>query len=171
MPSQASRPPRALRTRAATSSAFGSEAAEADRAAAYHAARNLVRQANRRESLAVRSVERLSPRARGIVASSVVALDAALTRDLAALDAAYAAIAGGPAPARRLSAEENELAAQVYVRNPDVAAYQDAMENVKPVDDLHPMMQFETYNFADGRRNALEVQEAVAAEALAAGKW
>ena len=28
-----------------------------------------------------------------------------------------------------------------------------------------------TYNFADGRRSALEVYEAVAAEALAAGAW
>ena len=155
----------------ATAIAHVMEAADADRPAAYHAARNLVRHANRRESLAVRSVERVSPRARGIVASSVVAMEAALTRDLAALDAAYAAIAGGPAPARRLSAEENELASLVFVRNPDVAAYQDAMENVKAVDGLHPMMQFEAYNFADGRRTVLEVQEAVAAEALAAGKW
>ena len=45
------------------------------------------------------------------------------------------------------------------------------MENVKPVDGLHSMMQFEVYNFADGRRTALEVHEAVAAEALAAGRW
>ena len=45
------------------------------------------------------------------------------------------------------------------------------MEKVKPVDGLHAMMQFEVYNFADGRRTALEVYEAVAAEALSAGPW
>jgi hypothetical protein len=155
----------------ATAVAHVMEAAEADRASAYHAARNLVRHASRRESGALRSVERLSPRARGIVASSVVAMEAALARDLASLDAAYAAVAGGAPPARRLSTEESELASLVFVRNPDVAAYQDAMENVKAVEGLHPMMAFEAYNFADGRRTALEVHEAVAAEALAAGKW
>ena len=157
----------------ATAIAHLAEAAEADRAAAYHAARSLVRHANRRESLALRSVEKLAPagRVRGLIASSVVGMEAALTRDLASLDAAYLAIAGGPAPARKRTAEEDELALQVYVRNPDVAAWQDALENVKPVEGLHPMMAFEVYNFSDGRRTALEVHEAVAAEALAAGKW
>jgi hypothetical protein len=33
------------------------------------------------------------------------------------------------------------------------------------------MMRFETLNFADGRRSAWEVYEAVAAEALSAGEW
>jgi hypothetical protein len=33
------------------------------------------------------------------------------------------------------------------------------------------MMQFEVYNFADGRRTAWDVYEAVAAEALSAGEW
>ena len=33
------------------------------------------------------------------------------------------------------------------------------------------MMRFEALNFADGRRSAFEVYEAVAAEALSAGEW
>jgi hypothetical protein len=33
------------------------------------------------------------------------------------------------------------------------------------------MMRFEVYNFADGRRNAFEIYEAVASEALSAGGW
>jgi hypothetical protein len=33
------------------------------------------------------------------------------------------------------------------------------------------MMRFEALNFADGRRSALEVYDAVAAEALSAGDW
>jgi hypothetical protein len=37
--------------------------------------------------------------------------------------------------------------------------------------DLHSIMRFETLNFADGHRTALDVYEAVAAEALAAGEW
>ena len=53
----------------------------------------------------------------------------------------------------------------------DVGAWQDAMGKVQPVEGLHSMMRFEVYNFADGRRNALEIYEAVAAEALLAGDW
>ena len=33
------------------------------------------------------------------------------------------------------------------------------------------MMRFEVLNFADGRRSAFEIYEAVAAEALSAGEW
>jgi hypothetical protein len=36
---------------------------------------------------------------------------------------------------------------------------------------LHPLMRFEVLNFADSRRSAWEVYEAVAAEALSAGHW
>ena len=36
---------------------------------------------------------------------------------------------------------------------------------------LHGMMRFEVLNFADGKRNAYEIYEAVAAEALSAGTW
>ena len=61
--------------------------------------------------------------------------------------------------------------AVVYVPVADLGAWYDAMEKVRPVPGLHRMMQFEAYNFADGRRSALEVYEAVAAEALAAGAW
>jgi hypothetical protein len=53
----------------------------------------------------------------------------------------------------------------------DIGAFADALEKVKAVEGLHPMMRFETYNFSDGRRNAYEVYEAVAAEALFAGEW
>jgi hypothetical protein len=42
-------------------------------------------------------------------------------------------------------------------------------DKMKPVTGLHPVMQFEVFNFADGRRNAYEVYEAVAAEAMSAG--
>jgi hypothetical protein len=45
------------------------------------------------------------------------------------------------------------------------------MEKVKAVDGLHSMMRFEVYNFADGKRTALEVYQSAAAEALSAGAW
>jgi hypothetical protein len=153
----------------ATAIAHVAEAAAGDRAAAYHAARNLVRQAHRREALALESAVRLGgPRATPPAARTA---ELTLARGLAALDAAYLAIAGGPLPAPRRTDDETALASRVYVRTPDVGAYQDAMREVKAVEGMHPIMQFEVYNFVDGRRTALEVHEAVAAEALAAGRW
>jgi hypothetical protein len=53
----------------------------------------------------------------------------------------------------------------------DYATWLASMQKVKAVEGLHPMMRFEVYNFADGKRSALEVYEAVAAEALSAGEW
>ena len=63
------------------------------------------------------------------------------------------------------------MMAKVFVPASDIGAFKDAIDKVKPVDGLHAMMRFEVYNFADGRRNAYEVYEAVAAEALSAGEW
>ena len=63
------------------------------------------------------------------------------------------------------------MMAKVFVPVTNIGAFKDALDTVKPVDGLHAMMRFETYNFADGRRSALEVYRAVAAEALSAGDW
>jgi hypothetical protein len=54
---------------------------------------------------------------------------------------------------------------------PEIGAQQQALDKVKPVEGLHAIMRFEVFNFADGRRSAWEVYEAVAAEALSAGEW
>ena len=153
----------------ATAIAHVAEASVGERAAAYHAARSLVRHAHRREARALDSALRL--RAQATTSPIRPEAEAALARDLAALDAAWASIAGGPAPPLRRTEDETTLASRVYARTPDIAAYQDAMREVKAVEGLHPIMLFEVYNFADGRRTALEVHEAVAAEALAAGRW
>ena len=63
------------------------------------------------------------------------------------------------------------MAEQVFVPVSDLAAYDSALENTKKVEGLHPVMLFEAFNFADGRRTAYDVYEAVAAQALAAGAW
>ena len=36
---------------------------------------------------------------------------------------------------------------------------------------LHPLMQYEALNFADGKRTVREIADAVAAEADSAGAW
>jgi len=157
----------------ATAIAHVVQAPPPGREAAYAAARNLVAQSHRKEAGALSSVRRLAPsgRAADYVRDGLARLDAARTRNLEALDAAYRAITGHSPAEAALSTEERSLAGRTYAPVPDLGAWQDAMEKVKPVDGLHAMMRFEVYNFADGRRTGLEVYQSVAAEALSAGAW
>jgi hypothetical protein len=157
----------------ATAVAHLAGAAPAEREAAFREARNLVRQSHLKEIDALASVRHLGPRGRAAehAAQATRLLEDQLSDDLAALERAYATIAGSKPPNIDLTPEERSMAARVYVPVGDVAAIQDALEKVKPVEGLHAMMRFETWNFADGRRNAYEVYEAVSAEALSAGEW
>ena len=159
---------------AATALTHLAQAAAADREAALRAARNLVRHSHARERAALTSVLRMSGakgRSAAYVTDASARLEAAERADLADLDAAWLAMTGTPAPRPADTTEEREMAGRVYVPTTDIGAFDDAMENVKPVEGLHAMMRFEVYNFADGRRSALDVYRAVAAEALSAGDW
>jgi hypothetical protein len=159
---------------AATAVAHLAQAAAADRETAFAAARNLVRHSYAKERAALASITRMAgsqSRAAGYVAEASARLGEAEAADLLGLDKAWTAMTGGPAPAASETKEEKEMAGRVYVPVADIGAFEDAMKKVKPVESLHAMMRFETYNFADGRRTALEVYRAVAAEALSAGDW
>jgi hypothetical protein len=157
----------------ATAVAHLSAAPPASRAAAFREARNLVQQSHRKEQQALLSVRRLAGRGRGndAVAQAGQQMEDALREDLHALERAWAWVAGGSLPNVQPTREERELESKVFVPVSDVGAWQDAMGRVRAVEGLHSMMRFEVYNFADGRRNALEIFEAVAAEALSAGEW
>jgi hypothetical protein len=157
----------------ATAIAHVAQATPEARAAAFRQARNLVRQTYRKEAGALTSVRRLGPRGRAAdyVTHAIAQLDEGLPRDLRALERAWTAMTGQALPNVELSREEQPMAAQVFVPVADIGALKDAIEKVKATDGLHSMMRFETYNFADGRRTAWEVYEAVAAEALSAGEW
>jgi peptidase M28-like protein len=148
----ASRAAARIASHLATGIAHVAEAAPGDRADAFRAARNLLRQAYRRELAALASVARMAPASRAgeLAARRAAELEERMARDLRALDESWTAIAASAVPGLARTPEEQELAA---------------------LDGLHPMMQFEVYNFADGVRSALEVYDAVAAEALAAGRW
>jgi hypothetical protein len=157
----------------ATALAHLAEAAPADRPAAFRASRSLVRHASEREKAALASVRRLAPRGRAAdhVSQAIQRLEDGLGEDLRAVERAWTAITGRNLPNVDPERDEQAMDAVVYVPVADLSAWLDAMEKVKPVEGLHRMMQFEAYNFADGKRSALEVYEAVAAEALTAGRW
>lgn len=157
----------------ATAIAHVAQASPDDRASAFRTARNLVRQASAREAGALASVRRLAPRGRAadVITQATRHLEESLTADLRALEGAWSALTGRGLPSVEATKDEQDLDSLIYVPVTDPGAWEDAMEKVKAVEGLHPMMRFEVYNFADGRRSALEVYEAVSAQALSAGEW
>jgi hypothetical protein len=147
------------------------EASERDRA--YRGARNLVHQAYLREAGALAWLRRVAPK--GGRASEVAQRAASRIEDdegsaLDALERAYVGMTGRTPPNPDLTREERAMAGRVYTPVSG-AAFQDALHEVKRVGGLHREMQAEVFNFADGKRSALEIYEAVSAEALSAGSW
>ncbi len=157
----------------ATAVATIAEAHAADKGASFRQARNLVHQSYLKEAGALASIRRISGKGRALdaIAQATSRLEDAEARDLEALERAVVAITGKNPPNVELSKVEREMAARIYTPTADLGTWLDAMDKVKSVDGLHSIMLFETYNFADGKRNAYEVFEAVAAEALSAGEW
>jgi hypothetical protein len=156
-----------------TAVAHVASAAAAERDRAYRDARNLVHQSHLKEMGALASVRRLAPKGRAadIVSQASSRLEGSEGADLDLLEKAYMGIAGKNPPNLELSKEEKAMAGQVFTPIADLGTLHDALGAVKRVDGLHPSMQFEVFNFADGKRNAFEVYEAVAGEALSAGAW
>lgn len=144
-----------------------------DRDTAIRDGRNLVHQSYLKEEAAIASVRRIAGKGRGVdaIARQVAAVQESESRDQAALDSAFVGITGKSPAKAEPTAVERELRARVYAPIADLGAYYDAMENAKPVAGLHSILLWETYNFADGKRTAWDVYEAVAAEALAAHEF
>ena len=158
----------------ATAVASISQSAPAERERAFRAARSLVRYSTFKEMEALGSLRRLAPKGRAAEYAREMAqrLEDGLGSDLQAVEKAYEAIAGKNPPNLDLSKEEKAMASKVFVPTPDIAKVQDARDTMRgAAAGLHGMMRFETLNFADGKRNAYEIYEAVAAEALSAGAW
>jgi hypothetical protein len=158
---------------AATAVAHVAQASAAERPAAFRRARSLVQQSHEREKAALASVRRMAPRGRAaeLVAQDTARLDDGRGPALRALERAWTAVTGHSLPSVEPTRDEQALDAIVYVPVADLGAWYAAMEKVRRVPGLHRTMEFEAYNFADGKRTGLEVYEAVAAEALAAGPW
>jgi hypothetical protein len=148
-------------------------AAPADRDRAYRAARTLVHQSHLKELGALASIRRppAKGRAAEVVAQASSRLEGSEGDDLNAVEKAYMGVTGKNPANVELTKDEKAMAAQVFAPAGEAQAAVDALDKVKRVDGLHATMQFEAFNFADGKRSAFEVYEAVAAEALSAGEW
>lgn len=158
----------------ATAVAHLLRAAPDARAAAWRAGWNLLRQSVAKEQAALASLRRLAGRGRAgeLLQSASRRLEGELGSELDALERGYTALTGQNLPNVDLAKDEREMADKVFVPLAEAAAFEDALERMASAGSrLHPMMRFETLNFADGRRSAWEVYEAVAAEALSGGEW
>ena len=158
----------------ATAVAHVVQAAPDARAAAWRAGWNVLRQSVAKEQAALASLRRLAGRGRvgELLQSAARRLEGELGSELDALERGYMALTGQNLPNVDLAKDEREMADKVFVPLAEAAAFEDALEHMASAGSrLHPMMRFETLNFADGRRSAWEVYEAVAAEALSGGEW
>jgi hypothetical protein len=149
------------------------QAEPAAREAAYRTVRGLVRSTYRREIAALASIRRLGARGRTLeyLTQATKALEDSEEVDLSDLERAWGAMTGKNPPNIELSKDEKAMAQKVFTPVSDPGTWTDAIRKAKGVDGIHPMMRFEIYNFADGRRSAWEIYESVAAEALSAGEW
>jgi len=153
-------------------------------AVAHTRAARLVREAARRERRAMESARALV-KAGGPASRALDALLAQLPTDEDAIlrlsryyDSRVRAH-GGPkaiAPGVVAGIARNgngapAIGAMVPVMTDSVKTFLDRRRQVERPRSLHPLMQFEALNFADGRRTVKEIFEAVAAEADSAGAW
>jgi hypothetical protein len=149
-------------------------AAPAGRADAWRAGWNLLRQSVAKEQASLGALRRIAGRGRAaeLLQSASRRLESELASELDALERGYTGLTGQNVPNVELDKDQREMADKVYVPLADAAAFEDALDRMAATGArLHPIMRFEALNFADGRRSAWEVYEAVAAEALSAGDW
>lgn len=79
-------------------------------------------------------------------------------------------------PPKRMPCPENPVSRmrlgmqQIPIRA-SIATYRDKVEDVKPVPGLHPVMRYEAFNLADGKRTLWEIYATLRAETLATGEW
>lgn len=144
---------------------------DSDRARAFRLATNQVRQAVLRENQALRSIAAVAPGKKTLLDALSASLQKIGQSHQLELVAYYRAVTGDARlPAIQYTEKEKELQGLVPALASGPAEFLEGRGKVKSVDKLHPLMAFETANFVDGRRNGLEIYEAVVAEALQGGE-
>ena len=158
---------------AATAVAHLARARGEDRARAWPEAAALVRETHAREERALASLGPLDPAGRTaeIVAAARRQLQESRRAEALGLEQAYVALTGAPPPAPEPDETARAMTRTVYAPSGDATELGRSLRKIEAPSGLHPLMEFEILNFADGQRTAWEIYEAVAAEALSAGDW
>jgi hypothetical protein len=63
-----------------------------------------------------------------------------------------------------------DLSTNIPIRA-SLAVYRDKLSDVKAVPGLHPVMRYEAFNLADGKRSLWDIYATLRAETLATGEW
>lgn len=152
--------------------------------AAYERGARLVREAARRERRALESVRTFAPAGSAALAMLQATLqqlptDTEAEKRLWAYYSAAAQAAGGPkaivpsvvrasGPAKGAAPAPADL---VAIPTDSVKLFLDQRNKVERPRGLHPLMQYEALNYADGHRTVREICDAVGAQADSAGAW
>ena len=158
---------------ASTANTLIQSAEDARLAAAYRLARSQIHQGILRERRALETVAAAGTReGTGLVGQLLDSLGRIESTMLSELDRFAAALRGrNPgAAAVALSEKEQEMAKKTPRLTAGPAEFLKRRNKVDSVDGLHNLMAFEVANFVDGKRSALEIYEAVQAEALHGGE-
>ena len=153
-------------------------------AEAHDRAARLVREAARRERRAIESVRALVSKGSGSAALldrllAQLPTDADAAKRLGDYVLALAQAQAGPkvilptvrGGIARPAGSPAPIADQVPSVTSSVKTFLELRGKLERPRTLHPLMQYEALNFADGKRTVREVFEALAAEADAAGDW
>ena len=138
-------------------------------AAAYHQAVDQVRYAAWRERQAAQSLGEIGRGAGTWVQPLLERVNEREAHALGELEAKHRLVAGTAPPQRRMTAEEERLAALRPVLTAGPREFLTQRGRVAGVDGLHRLMGMEILSFVDGQRTGLEIYRLVAAQAREAG--
>jgi hypothetical protein len=146
----------------------GAEGAQ-QRATAYHQAVDQVRYAAWRERQAAQSLAEIGSGSGRWVQPLVQSVEAREAHALGELEARYRMLAASTPPDRRLTPDEERLAALRPTLTAGPREFLERRGRVAGVEGLHGLMGVEILSFVDGQRSGLDIYRLVAAEAREAG--
>jgi len=146
-------------------------APEAERAAAYQDALNLLAQAVARESAGLDTVKKYAgERHRKLLESILADLRLTEVNHRQRIEEWYKALGGGK-PSPSMDERANALAAKVPRNLGTLGEYLYHKGEIEGPKNLHPLMRYEALNYVDGQHSIYEIYRAVRAESLSAGEW
>lgn len=148
-----------------------STAAPSNRVEAYKKALNQIQEASKREDLAIDALTQITKAARPLMSELRDGLKRTADGYLLNLRSRYLVLFNESSPGSLpLSAKETDLSGLTPQLIAGPKDFLTKRNQVKGVPKLHALMAFEILNFVDGKRNGLEIYNAVSAEALRAGE-
>ncbi len=137
----------------------------------YRQALNQIQEAGKREEMAIDALPQITKAARPLMSELRDGLKRTADGLILNLRSRYVVLFNESSPGTLpLNAKETELTGIVPNLIAGPKEFLTKRNQIKSVPKLNPLMAFEILNFVDGKRNGLEIYNAVSAEALRAGE-